>query len=62
MNYKNAYEELKRLYDNLLQENERLNKIIEEYSDAEMQREEDEWMDYLIKEEEKFNDYSFMEE
>lgn len=39
-----------------------LEKRIQEYSDAEMQREEDEWMDYLIKEEEKFNDYSFMEE
>ena len=39
-----------------------LEKMIQEYSDAEMQREEDEWMDYLIKEEEKFNDYSFMEE
>lgn len=39
-----------------------LEKRIQEYSDAEMQRQEDEMMDYLIKEEEKFNDYSFMEE
>ena len=46
----------------LITENEQLKKTIEEYSKEEQQRQEDEMMDYLIREEEKFNDYSFLED
>ena len=62
-------EEEKRAFESLLTENQqlkdevkRLNNIIDEYHKEEMLRQEDEMMDYLIKEEEKFNDYSFMED
>ena len=56
-------------FESLLAENQqlknevkRLNNIIDEYHEEEMLRQEDEMMDYLIKDEERFNDYSFMED
>ena len=52
------------LYENqqLKDEVKRLNKVIDKYHEEEIQRQEDEMMDYLIKDEERFNDYSFMED
>ena len=56
-------------FESLLTENQqlkdevkRLNNVIDEYHEEEMLRQEDEMMDYLIKDEERFNDYSFMED
>jgi hypothetical protein len=50
------------LFNKLNEENKELRNTINEYAEEELQRQEDEMMDYLIKEEEKFNDYSFMED
>ena len=50
------------LFNKLNEENKKLRNTINEYAEEELQRQEDEMMDYLIKEEEKFNDYSFMED
>lgn len=50
------------LFNQLNEENKKLRNTINEYAEEELQRQEDEMMDYLIKEEEKFNDYSFMED
>ena len=56
-------------FESLLTENQqlkdevkRLNNVIDEYHEEEMLRQEDEMMDYLIKDEKCFNDYSFMED
>ena len=46
----------------LAEENKELREIIQKYHEEEMERQDREMMDYLIKEEEKFNDYSFMED
>ena len=46
----------------LQQENKRLYKTIEELSQYEYDREEEDMMNYIIEQEEVFNDYSFMEE
>lgn len=46
----------------LRQENKRLNKSLEELSQYKYDREEEDMMNYLIEQEEVFNDYSFMEE
>ena len=51
-----------KLFNKLNEENKKLRNTINEYAEEELQRQEDEMIDYLIKEEEKFNDYSFMEE
>ena len=51
-----------KLFNKLNEENKELRNTINEYAEEELQRQEDEMMDYLIKEEEKFNDYSFMED
>lgn len=51
-----------KLFNKLNEENKELKNTINEYAEEELQRQEDEMMDYLIKEEEKFNDYSFMED
>ena len=51
-----------KLFSKLNEENKELRNTINEYAEEELQRQEDEMMDYLIKEEEKFNDYSFMED
>lgn len=50
------------LFNKLNEENKKLRNTINEYAEEELQRQEDEMMDYLIREEEKFNDYSFMED
>ena len=49
-------------YERLKDEVKRLNKIIDKYHEEEMERRDREMMDYLIKDEERFNDYSFMED
>ena len=56
-------------FESLLTENQqlknevkRLNNVIDEYHEEKMLRQEAEMMDYLIKDEERFNDYSFMED
>ena len=46
----------------LQQENKRLYKTIEELSQYEYDREEEDMMNYIIEQEEVFNDYSFMKE
>lgn len=46
----------------LREENKRLNKSLEELSQYKYDREEEDMMNYLIEQEEVFNDYSFMEE
>ena len=46
----------------LQQENKRLYKTIEELSQYQYDREEEDMMNYIIEQEEVFNDYSFMEE
>ena len=49
-------------YLRLEEENKRLYKTIEELSQYEYDREEEDMMNYIIEQEEVFNDYSFMEE
>ena len=46
----------------LKEENKRLYKTIEELSQYKYDREEEDMMNYIIEQEEVFNDYSFMEE
>lgn len=46
----------------LREENKRLYKTIEELSQYQYDREEEDMMNYIIEQEEVFNDYSFMEE
>ena len=48
--------------EQLQQENKRLYKTIEELSQYKYDREEEDMMNYIIEQEEVFNDYSFMEE
>ena len=49
-------------YLRLEKENKRLYKTIEELSQYEYDRKEEDMMNYIIEQEETFNDYSFMEE
>ena len=46
----------------LKEENKRLYNTIEELSQYQYDREEEDMMNYIIEQEEVFNDYSFMEE
>ena len=54
--------ENQRINGELREENKRLYKTIEELSQYEYDREEEDMMNYIIEQEEVFNDYSFMEE
>ena len=55
------YFEIKSENEKLKKERKELINTINEYSREAMEREERELMDYLCEEEEKFNDYSFMD-
>lgn len=59
---KEINEEHKKLNGELREENNRLYKSLEELSQYKYDREEEDMMNYLIEQEEVFNDYSFMEE
>ena len=54
--------EHQRINGELREENKRLYKTIEELSQYLYDREEEDMMNYIIEQEEVFNDYSFMEE
>ena len=55
-------QKLKYNWNKLREENKRLYKTIEELSQYKYDREEEDMMNYIIEQEEVFNDYSFMEE
>lgn len=54
--------QLKKENKRLKEQNKFLIKDLNELSQYKIDREEEDMMNYLIQEEEKFNDYSFMEE
>ena len=54
--------ENQRINGELREENKRLYKTIEELSQYQYDRQEEDMMNYIIEQEEVFNDYSFMEE
>ena len=60
--YLRLEKENQRINRELREENKRLYKTIEELSQYEYDREEEDMMNYIIEQEEVFNDYSFMEE
>ena len=60
--YLRLEKENQRINGELREENKRLYKTIEELSQYEYDREEEDMMNYIIEQEEIFNDYSFMEE
>ena len=60
--YLRLEKENKRINGELREENKRLYKTIEELSQYQYDREEEDMMNYIIEQEEVFNDYSFMEE
>ena len=60
--YLRLEKENQRINGELREENKRLYKTIEELSQYEYDREEEDMMNYIIEQEEVFNDYSFMEE
>ena len=60
--YLRLEKENKRINGELREENKRLYKTIEELSQYEYDRKEEDMMNYIIEQEEVFNDYSFMEE
>ena len=60
--YLRLEKENQRINGELREENIRLYKTIEELSQYEYDREEEDMMNYIIEQEEVFNDYSFMEE
>ena len=60
--YLRLEKEHQRINGELREENKRLYKTIEELSQYEYDREEEDMMNYIIEQEEVFNDYSFMEE
>ena len=60
--YLRLEQENQRINGELREENKRLYKTIEELSQYEYDREEEDMMNYIIEQEEVFNDYSFMEE
>lgn len=61
-NLKAIEKEHQRINGELREENKRLYKSLEELSQYKHDREEEDMMNYLIEQEEVFNDYSFMEE
>ena len=60
--YLRLEKENQRINGELREENKRLYKTIEELSQYEYDREEEDMMNYIIEQEEIFNDYSFMKE
>ena len=60
--YLRLEKENQRINGELREENKRLYKTIEELSQYEYDREEEDMLNYIIEQEEVFNDYSFMEE
>ena len=60
--YLRLEKEKQRINGELREENKRLYKTIEELSQYQYDREEEDMMNYIIEQEEIFNDYSFMEE
>ena len=58
--YLRLEKENQRINGELREENKRLYKTIEELSQYEYDREEEDMMNYIIEQEEVFNDYSFM--
>ena len=60
--YLRLEKENQRINGELREENKRLYKTIEELSQYQYDREEEDMMNYIIEQEEGFNDYSFMEE
>ena len=60
--YLRLEKEHQRINGELREENKRLYKTIEELSQYQYDREEEDMMNYIIEQEEVFNDYSFMEE
>ena len=60
--YLRLEKENQRINGELREENKRLYKTIEELSQYQYDREEEDMMNYIIEQEEVFNDYSFMEE
>ena len=60
--YLRLEQENQRINGELREENKRLYKTIEELSQYQYDREEEDMMNYIIEQEEVFNDYSFMEE
>ena len=60
--YLRLEKENQRINGELREENKRLYKTIEELSQYKYDREEEDMMNYIIEQEEVFNDYSFMEE
>ena len=60
--YLRLEKENQRINGELREENKRLYKTIEELSQYQYDREEEDMMNYIIEQEEIFNDYSFMEE
>ena len=60
--YLRLEKENQRINGELREENKRLYKTIEELSQYEYDKEEEDMMNYIIEQEEVFNDYSFMEE
>ena len=60
--YLRLEKENQRINGELREENKRLYKTIEELSQYEYDREEEDMMNYIIEQEEVFNDYNFMEE
>ena len=60
--YLRLEKEHQRINGELREENKRLYKTIEELSQYQYDRKEEDMMNYIIEQEEVFNDYSFMEE
>ena len=60
--YLRLEKEHQRINGELREENKRLYKTIEELSQYQYDREEEDMMNHIIEQEEVFNDYSFMEE
>ena len=60
--YLRLEQENQRINGELIEENKRLYKTIEELSQYQYDREEEDMMNYIIEQEKVFNDYSFMEE
>ena len=60
--YLRLEKENQRINEELREENKRLYKTIEELSQYEYDMKEEDMMNYIIEQEEVFNDYSFMEE
>ena len=60
--YLRLEKEHQRINGELREENKRLYKTIEELAQYQYDREEEDMMNYIIEQEEVFNDYSFMEE